>query len=757
MLISIALPQIRFLRMLRAIRSLKFMRWFERFRVVFTVIFKSFAGLLQVSFIIFYFVFLFGLVGYKLFAGYGEECNNKASWVKYRSDCSGFFFNALGVMTHARWSLPQANFETLPAAMKTVFEISMGNDWLDKLYRITDITAPNRVPVPHAHDEYMIYIIVIILIQGYVFKNALVGVLMKNFDEIRGLGTLTRYQQDWMYIRSLINARSAFRIRWYCYTTATASKSRKYASSVVLHPWFEIVSCTVVFLNIIQMAIRYNSSSTHGILVIWSDMLFLSFYIFECALKIIIMRWRAYFSNPWNIFDVLVILGTIADYLAFLSMDDTAFSALIIVSLSQFFRCLRVFKLAALNVGHLQFLFSALVHSLLSVMSAFVILSVCVFIGATLCVYLFSNVRYGLLLNENWNFRNITNSFLALLRTLTGDKWEHIAHDLEVQYPFCTENSVMNDCGGGVSILFIPFFGFVGSLVVVPFAVAIVIDTYSVCYGQFKLSITQADLAIYHREFERIVASTGEDKTYLNSHQLQLLCCILHAEGSPLVRNVHPHIQRFRYRQIVFDLQEIGRNAQLWNGFRCECNGTTSTAEEQMTYQNVLAVLAMAQGGAESLDHAISRARRRRYEKARNESIAIDIITRAVRRWLRHDVWKRDPALCTADNMHKAHVWRNIDLFCSFAMNIAEDVHLAQITGRMRPKNALPDAIGSPSGNIGGGGPLRPRRDPNASTVREVGAVQVVDLDNVHLEDTSDVDSSTSTCYEEGEDMCDEF
>eukprot|EP00759_Apiculatamorpha_spiralis_P056561 PhF_6_TR8258/c0_g1_i1/m.12560 len=707
MMISTFFPNIRAIRLLRAFRPFKLVRRSMQFRVLFSAIVRSATEVIHAMFFVVFFVVVFGIVGFKLFNGKLESCNDNHPLITRKDLCVGNFFNSKGLLVPRVWKKPASTFDSISSSMLTVFEISTLTDWTTTLYSVTDIVGKDIQPIRSYSSYYAVYFVSLIIVQSFFLSNVFVGLLLICFDAERGKLSLTPYQQEWLQIRSQVNLSAPFRIRWYYYLNTdglTLSRIRKYASMIVLHPYFDWISTAVVLLNVFLMAsVHADQPDYWQTVLLVTDVLFLIYYVTEIVLKVIVMYPRVYFEDNWNKFDVTVVVGSVLVYIIEASATNARdVSILVIKALSRFFRMLRVLKLAKSNIGNLQFLFATLVQSLPSILSVCVLLFVVLFISALFATNLFGNVRFHTDINRNANFRSLGSAMLTLMRMLTSDGWNSIMHDVSLTYPYCTTNDQLNDCGDeNTADVFFLAYGVIGTLIFLPIVMAIIIDNFNMCYSQFSYAINLADLALFRREFERVMATKKIERESLTHEELQTLICILHAMDSPLVRDIHPSVKKFNYRRILFDLEHL--YGTTWNELKVSGSVITSQdhndanslnfVETPYTYDNVLAVLVTHQGGAESLSDPIDRAERRKYERNRDESIANALIAKCARRWLRHDVWPRDPKKTIAYNHKKAHVWRNLDLFCSYAIWIAKDRSLPYVVKQVRhEENVIPAA-----------------------------------------------------------------
>lgn len=81
---------------------------------------------------------------------------------------------------------------------------------------------------------------------------------------------------------------------------------------IVTNQKFEIAIMCIIGVNMIGMAAEYHGqpdSVTSRLAYI--NQVFIAIFTLECVLKLLALRWY-YFREPWNIFDFVVVIMSIA-------------------------------------------------------------------------------------------------------------------------------------------------------------------------------------------------------------------------------------------------------------------------------------------------------------------------------------------------------------------------------------------------------------------------------------------------------------
>ena len=170
----------------------------------------------------------------------------------------------------------------------------------------------------------------------------------------------------------------------------------------------------VIVLNMIQMGMTYEGSSdAYELGLTYVNYTFTAIFIIEMLLKWIAFKF-SYFSSSWNVFDCIVVFGSILD-IVMSNMNASQLTFLRVgPQLIRVLRVMRVSRLIRLINKHpgLQALLKTIMFSLPSLLSVFTLLMLAFFIYAVLGCFLFGNVSQGIIVDEFKNFFNFGNAML---------------------------------------------------------------------------------------------------------------------------------------------------------------------------------------------------------------------------------------------------------------------------------------------------------------------------------------------------------
>ncbi|CAG9314125.1 SCN4A_2 [Blepharisma stoltei] len=225
---------------------------------------------------------------------------------------------------------------------------------------------------------------------------------------------------------------------------------------IVSNPIFEVLIVLVILSNAVVLAVENPISNNNSSILTTMDTLFLYIYTSECAMKLIgkgvIFTKEAYFKDPWNILDFVIVATAWASYYANQGVNLSALRSL---------RILRPLKTIS-SIQGLRVLFLAFFGSLLPLLNILAILfffllifaigGVQLFMGlfkyscinsetgqylypksteqvcgaltcplGYYCVNSLNNPLYGMM-----NFDNVIFSWLQCFTAITEESWAHM-------------------------------------------------------------------------------------------------------------------------------------------------------------------------------------------------------------------------------------------------------------------------------------------------------------------------------------------
>jgi len=218
------------LRALRVLRPLRLVNRFKGMRTVLLAIFNTLPECLDVMAVALFFNLLFAIVGVQQFGGRFGFCIEpldaaaNASGDAVGADCAVSGTGEAAVLVPEPYTLNQTaclaagrlwvnptigDFDNTFNAMLVLFEILTAEMWPDYLTYLTATYKPFEAPRPEWSEGFAVIYAALWIVIGTLFLgNLIVGILIDNFDKLRGdergRGLLTREQMEWVAVQLVI-------------------------------------------------------------------------------------------------------------------------------------------------------------------------------------------------------------------------------------------------------------------------------------------------------------------------------------------------------------------------------------------------------------------------------------------------------------------------------------------------------------------------------------------------------------------------
>jgi len=141
------------------------------------------------------------------------------------------------------------------------------------------------------------------------------------------------------------------------------------------------------------------------------------------------------------------------------------------------------------------------------------------FIFAVLGMHLFGTVVRGEFLNEHANFETFAKSLLTTFRMSTGESWNGIMHDCQVQPPLCTlsENGGSGDCGNPmIAPVYFVLFQLIGQYIMLNLFIAVMLEYYQRQQDSVEPYVSEEQKDLFDDHWERFVGRDPvRNETYL--------------------------------------------------------------------------------------------------------------------------------------------------------------------------------------------------------------------------------------------------
>ncbi|XP_060572053.1 sodium channel protein 1 brain-like isoform X2 [Ruditapes philippinarum] len=192
-------------------------------------------------------------------------------------------------------------------------------------------------------------------------------------------------------------------------------KFQQICFKIIAEPLFDLFIILCILLNTAFMAAEHhNQPDALTQLLDVSNYVFSGVFIVEAILKLSALT-KFYFKNPWNVFDLVIVIASIVD------MSVTGVDGLTVF---RSFRLMRVFKLAQ-SWPTMRLLLSIIMNTLGALGNLTLILCIVIYIFAVIGLQLFNDKytadKFGDDGVPRWHFKDIFHSFMMIFRVLCGE------------------------------------------------------------------------------------------------------------------------------------------------------------------------------------------------------------------------------------------------------------------------------------------------------------------------------------------------
>lgn len=276
-------------------------------------------------------------------------------------------------------------------AMLTLFQMMTTEGWMSVLYAGVDAVGVDQQPVQDYSLFYTLYFICFAIVGSQFIINLFVGVVIDNFNKIKekeemGQMFVTDHQRSWIEIQRVILSKNlklklqkptGIRLKFYQLTEET--KAFEYA----------ITGCIVI--NTLFMAIKHDRMNpTLTSFLENANFFFAAVFNIEFVLKLVGMG-KLYFKSTWNIFDMIIVLGTDLGIILDAAGLESSFGQA--TSVIRGFRIMRIFRLIRASV-HIRLLIDTVMHILPQITNIMSLIFILFFIYSALAINLFSGVMF---------------------------------------------------------------------------------------------------------------------------------------------------------------------------------------------------------------------------------------------------------------------------------------------------------------------------------------------------------------------------
>ncbi|XP_059539982.1 voltage-dependent L-type calcium channel subunit alpha-1C isoform X28 [Myotis daubentonii] len=481
---SSAINVVKILRVLRVLRPLRAINRAKGLKHVVQCVFVAIRTIGNIVIVTTLLQFMFACIGVQLFKGKLYTCSDSSKQTE--AECKGNYITYKdGEVDHPiiqprNWENSKFDFDNVLAAMMALFTVSTFEGWPELLYRSIDSHMEDKGPIYNYRVEISIFFIIYIIIIAFFMMNIFVGFVIVTFQE-QGEQEYKNCELDKNQRQCVEYALKARPLRRYI----PKNQHQYKVWYVVNSTYFEYLMFVLILLNTICLAMQhYGQSCLFKIAMNILNMLFTGLFTVEMILKLIAFKPKGYFSDPWNVFDFLIVIGSIIDVI--LSETNNAEeNSRISITFFRLFRVMRLVKLLSRGEG-IRTLLWTFIKSFQALPYVALLIVMLFFIYAVIGMQVFGKIALNdtTEINRNNNFQTFPQAVLLLFRCATGEAWQDIMLACMPGKKCAPESEPHNStegeapCGSSFAVFYFISFYMLCAFLIINLFVAVIMDNF---------------------------------------------------------------------------------------------------------------------------------------------------------------------------------------------------------------------------------------------------------------------------------------
>uniref|UniRef100_A0A8C4YCT9 Voltage-dependent L-type calcium channel subunit alpha n=1 Tax=Gopherus evgoodei TaxID=1825980 RepID=A0A8C4YCT9_9SAUR len=477
---------LRVLRVLRPLRAITERRGEGESKHVVQCVFVAIKTIGNIVIVTTLLQFMFACIGVQLFKVRFPTCSPLVYKCTAASRSRGYFIVYLdGSPTQLRlhqreWVHNDFHFDNVLSAMMSLFTVSTFEGWPQLLYKAIDTHTEDMGPIYNYRVEIAIFFIIYIILIAFFMMNIFVGFVIVTFQE-QGESEYKNCELDKNQRQCVQYALKARPLRRYI----PKNPYQYQIWYVVTSSYFEYLMFFLIMLNTICLGMQhYNQSAEMNHISDNLNVAFTILFTLEMFLKLMAFKAKGYFGDPWNVFDFLIVIGSIIDVI--LSEIDTFLASSgglyclsggcndntrISITFFRLFRVMRLVKLLSRGEGVRTLLWTFIKSFQCALPYVALLIVMLFFIYAVIGMQMFGKIAL-----------TFPQAILLLFRCATGEAWQEILLacsygkkcDPESDYAPGEEYA----CGTGFAYFYFISFYMLCAFLIINLFVAVIMDNF---------------------------------------------------------------------------------------------------------------------------------------------------------------------------------------------------------------------------------------------------------------------------------------
>ncbi|XP_075578339.1 voltage-dependent L-type calcium channel subunit alpha-1S isoform X3 [Pelecanus crispus] len=479
---SSAISVVKILRVLRVLRPLRAINRAKGLKHVVQCVFVAIKTIGNIVVVTTLLQFMFACIGVQLFKGKFYRCTDPSKMTE--KECRGYFINYVdGDPTQIElqervWLHSNFHFDNVFSAMMSLFTVSTFEGWPELLYMAIDTNAEDTGPIYNYRVEIAMFFIIYIILIAFFMMNIFVGFVIVTFQE-QGESEYKNCELDKNQRQCVQYALKARPLRRYI----PKNPYQYQIWYVVTSSYFEYLMFFLILLNTICLGMQhYNQSAEMNHISDILNVAFTILFTLEMILKLMAFKAKGYFGDPWNVFDFLIVIGSIIDVILS-EIDDSDDNSRVSITFFRLFRVMRLVKLLSRGEG-VRTLLWTFIKSFQALPYVALLIVMLFFIYAVIGMQMFGKIAMvdGTQINRNNNFQTFPQAVLLLFRCATGEAWQEILLDCSYG-KLCDPESDFAEgeeytCGTGFAYFYFISFYMLCAFLIINLFVAVIMDNF---------------------------------------------------------------------------------------------------------------------------------------------------------------------------------------------------------------------------------------------------------------------------------------
>ncbi|KAL9871743.1 sodium channel protein para isoform X2 [Glossina fuscipes] len=497
------IPVFRSMRTLRALRPLRAVSRWEGMKVVVNALVQAIPSIFNVLLVCLIFWLIFAIMGVQLFAGKYFKCvDDNGTTLSHeiipnKNACDS---------ENLTWENSAMNFDHVGNAYLCLFQVATFKGWIQIMNDAIDSREVDKQPIRETNIYMYLYFVFFIIFGSFFTLNLFIGVIIDNFNEQKKKagGSLemfmTEDQKKYYNAMKKMGSKKPLkaipRPRW---------RPQAIVFEIVTDKKFDIIIMLFIGLNMFTMTLdRYDASDTYNAVLDYLNAIFVVIFSSECLLKIFALRYH-YFKEPWNLFDVVVVILSILG----LVLSDIIEKYFVSPTLLRVVRVAKVGRVLRLVKGAkgIRTLLFALAMSLPALFNICLLLFLVMFIFAIFGMSFFMHVKEKSGINDVYNFKTFGQSMILLFQMSTSAGWDGVL-DAIINEENCdppdNDKGYPGNCGSAtVGITFLLSYLVISFLIVINMYIAVILENYSQATEDVQEGLTDDDYDMYYEIWQQ--------------------------------------------------------------------------------------------------------------------------------------------------------------------------------------------------------------------------------------------------------------